>query len=1045
MKRFLFALTIGAVSSFGFALEFDQKLVTRLASDAIKRGNPGRGAVLFAAPTTACLSCHKIGKHGGDVGPDLSQLATKQKPAQIVESLLWPKRVVADEYKAINVVTGDGEVIRGYRVSETDDVLVLRDLTDQTDKTSTRKLDQDDIEAIQEVGTLMPDGLLATLSDQDKLDLTAFLTDLGTHKRLPAEAIDSLLSHAHGHHAAEFDMPRAPLDPASWPSWQAHINRDRVYDYYAKQARHFRNVEPRPHLLREYGELDGGSYGHWGNQSDAVWASDAWNESDLGSLLTGVFHSDKLHVARGVCVRVDGDRGESISAVFDPDTFEFRRIWKGGFVKFTSVRHGFMSGLLQDGSTVDALRLKQTGYDKNQPRKYLGFYRHGSRVLFSYRVGEVEYLDTLKWIDGKIQRIVAPRDAHPDRALVNGGDAQWPQEFSTKSTLGEGAPYAVDKIEMPTDNPWNALIFCGDHDFLSDGSAVVCTMQGDVWRVRGLDDSLSDVTWRRIASGLHQPLGLVVHDDQIFVRGRDQITRLHDLNDDGEIDFYECFSNAVETSRGGHDFTCGLVRDEQGRFYTASGKQGVVRVSADGQTAEVIATGLRNSDGIGLTPDGLVTVPSSEGDWMPASMIAAVRLDGPVVNRLSADYPDTRSLPFFGRPGNNLKQPPEVPMMYLPRGLDNSSGGQIHVSSDRWGPVQGRMVHFSYGAGSAFLLLKDEFDHWVQGAVVPIAGEFASGAHRGKFNPVDGQLYVSGMGGWGTYTTDTGCFQRVRYTGGARPIPIGFHVYQNGIRVDFSAPIDKESSENVDGHFAQAWNYRYSGAYGSPEYSARQIGLRGHDVLSVESSTVINEKSLFVEIPELQPVNQLHLLLQTSSGQDHDLFMTIHRLDKPFTDFPRYVKREKAVLPHPMIADFNRPRAVRRNPHRKMMQGARPIVISAAKNLMFDQQQLHAKPGEIIRLTFENPDAVPHNWALLKPGTLQQVGEQTNQMISDPLAVTRNYVPDSDAVLAYTDIVDPNGIFTIYFRVPKTPGRYPYVCTFPGHWMVMNGTMVVEE
>ncbi len=360
-----------------------------------------------------------------------------------------------------------------------------------------------------------------------------------------------------------------------------------------------------------------------------------------------------------------------------------------------------------------------------------------------------------------------------------------------------------------------------------------------------------EVTWRRIASGLHQALGLVVHDDQIYVIGRDQLTRLHDINGDGETDFYECFSQALETSTSGHDFTCGLWRDDQGRFYTASGKQGVMRIAADGQSAEVLATGLRNSDGLGLSPDGMVTIPSSEGDWMPASMIAAIRPDGPVLNRLPGSTPDTRGLPFFGRPGTNRTQPPELPMLYLPRGVDNSSGGQVYVDSDRWGPLKGQFVHTSFGAGTAFLLLRDEFDDWIQGAAVPLTGEFASGAHRGKFNPVDGQLYVSGMAGWGTYTTDDGCFHRVRYTGEKPQLPVAFHIHENGIRVSFSQSLDRKVAENPINHFAQAWNYRYSGAYGSPEYSTRQLGLRGHDVMKIVSATVLDDgKSLFLEIPE---------------------------------------------------------------------------------------------------------------------------------------------------------------------------------------------------
>ena len=103
--------------------------------------------------------------------------------------------------------------------------------------------------------------------------------------------------------------------------------------------------------------------------------------------------------------------------------------------------------------------------------------------------------------------------------------------------------------------------------------------------------------WKRCGGsdsppGLHQALGLAVADNKVYVLGRDQITRLHDLNDDGEADFYECFSNAYPTSTGGHDFISGLQRDRSGRFYTASSKDGLLRIAADGRSFETVATGL---------------------------------------------------------------------------------------------------------------------------------------------------------------------------------------------------------------------------------------------------------------------------------------------------------------------------------------------------------------------------------------------------------------------------------------------------------------------
>jgi len=91
-----------------------------------------------------------------------------------------------------------------------------------------------------------------------------------------------------------------------------------------------------------------------------------------------------------------------------------------------------------------------------------------------------------------------------------------------------------------------------------------------------------------------------------------------------------------------------------------------------------------------------------------------------------------------------------------------------------------------------------------------------------------------------------------------------------------------------------------------------------------------------------------------------------------------------------------------------------------------------------------NPDVVPNNWVLLKPGALMRVGEQVNRLVADPEAVARHYVPRTDDVLVYTDIVPAGGKFSVNFQAPKAPGHYPYLCSFPGHWMVMNGQLIVE-
>jgi len=976
---------------------------------------------VFRSPTLACMSCHLVGGQGGTVGPDLSMIGKCSPPEEIVESVLWPKRQVKPEFVAIAVVTSAGKVLQGYKDSETEKELVLR----EPGTKNLHRLDKSQIEDRREIGTLMPDGLAVALSTDQRRDLIRFLMELGI--------TDGLAVAVHTHAPAKFDFDRAPLQPDQWPSWQQPVNRDRIYDYYAKEAAYFRKQQPVPVILPEFPGLDGGKQGHWGNQNEQTWADDRWNQTDLSSVMCGVFRGPGVTVPRAVCMRL-GDKGE-LAACFNPDTLCYEALWQGGFVKFSAVRHGFMDGLAPQGKPLE----RPAGKKPEQPFVYHGYYRHGKRVIFSYRLGDVEMLDA-PWVeDGKFTRQVGPADKHPFAPLTRGGPAQWPQVIETQGTLGKGKPYAVDSIAPPFKNPWNALLFFGAHDFLPDGTAILCTMQGDVWRVEGLDDKLEKVRWRRIAAGLHHALGLVVADRSIYVLGRDQITRLVDLNGDGEIDFYGCFSKAYVSSPAGHDFICGLERDSTGHFYTASGNQGLLRISPDGKKLEVVATGFRNPDGLCLLPDGTITVPCSEGDWTPASMICAVRPPR------QAEGSTPLAAPFFGYGGPKQGKPPELPLVYLPRGLDNSSGGQVVVPDDRWGPLKGQLIHLSYGAGTHFLLLRDEVEGQPQGAIVPLTGEFLSGVHRGRFNPKDGQLYVSGMGGWGTYTIADGCFQRVRYTGDPVLLPSGFHVHQNGVLLTFTQPVDRSLAAKASNHFAQCWNYRYSSAYGSPEFSSRHPGTKGHDPLTIASAHVLADgRSVFLEIPDLQPVNQLHLLVQASSGAPCELLATVHKLDKPFHDFPGYRPAEKVIAAHPILADLALSAKKVPNPWRKPLPSERALTIEAGKNLTFSKTTLTVKAGEAIRLTFTNPDVVPHNWVLIKPGTLERVGDLANKIVSDPEAAVRHYVPTSPDVLAYTDIVQPQESFTIHFRAPAEKGRYTFLCTFPGHWMVMNGQLIVE-
>lgn len=1017
-------------------LGYDAQTVAELAEEADRSGDVLRGAAVFSDVKLACLSCHKIGSHGGTVGPNLTTIAKDRPLNHIIESVLWPKRDVKPEFTLWRILTADGQIHTGFKTDTTGDEVTLRDPASG----KSTAIAVDDIEQEVGGGTVMPDGLTAAMSRQQQLDLFRFLSHLGRGDQPSAEEIRQAIEDSQLHGPVTFEYAAAPLDPNRWPNATQHVNRDRVYDFYTKQAEFFRRQHHVPMLLSQFPGLDGGRQGHWGNQDEQTWASDRWNDTQLENVQAGVVRVDGHAIPRAVCVRL-GDQGELL-VCFNPDTLAYEAAWSDATIAFSSVRHGFLGGLQIQGERQSLPDIKTP----QEPFEYRGYYRHKDRVVFAYRIGGVDYFDAPWVVDGKFIREVAPVDQHSMRDIISGGPARWPQVLETRIIPGDGRPFAVDTIELPTDNPWNALFFCGGHEVLSDGSAMICTMQGDVWRVTGLDsgvDKPGTAKWKRFASGLYHPLGLVVAADGIYVQCRDQLTRLTDRNADGEADFYECYSSAFETSAAGHDFICGLQRDAQGRFYTASGNQGLVRISSDGRDADVIATGFRNPDGLGILADGSLTVPCSEGGWTPASMICLVsgRSESPT--------------PHYGYGGPRNGQPPQLPLAYLPRGIDNSSGGQTVVPAETWGPMENQLLHFSFGAGAWFTILVDDVGGQKQGALLPMSGDFDSGVHRGRFCASDGQLYVSGMQGWGTYTPDDGCFQRVRYTGDAFQVATEFHVHENGVRITFAQRVDPEFVNDLDNHFAQCWNYRYSGAYGSPEYSPSHPGVPGHDPLSITGAHMLDDgRSVFLEIPELQPVNQLHLRMHVNSdaeypvcsptGSGHDLFITVHQLDAPFDGFPGYRAVDKAIAAHPILADMalNETRVV--NPYSKRIQQARPIELKTGKNLTYATRELRAGRNEPIALTLVNPDVVPHNWVLVRQGALQRVGAMANRLITDPAAFARQYIPESDDVLCHTDIVGPGQNQTIYFRTPSEPGRYPFLCTFPGHWMVMNGELIVE-
>ena len=150
-----------------------EKLLAMLSGDK-PVGDPRRGETLFRRADLRCVNCHAIGGAGGRVGPDLSSIGASAPLDYIVDSLLEPNKAVKEGFHSVAVVTSRGDVLAGIKVSETKETIVLHDADDR-DVTIAKS-----VIAAESAGTsLMPSGLLDSLTEAEAVDLLRFLGELG--------------------------------------------------------------------------------------------------------------------------------------------------------------------------------------------------------------------------------------------------------------------------------------------------------------------------------------------------------------------------------------------------------------------------------------------------------------------------------------------------------------------------------------------------------------------------------------------------------------------------------------------------------------------------------------------------------------------------------------------------------------------------------------------------------------------------------------------------------------------------------------------------
>jgi hypothetical protein len=483
-----------------------------------------------------------------------------------------------------------------------------------------------------------------------------------------------------------------------------------------------------------------------------------------------------------------------------------------------------------------------------------------------------------------LRSLVPLVDIEDLESLTRGGPARWDETVVTRAQPAAGAgsgPFAADTLTVPdaSANPWESWMRLGGFDFFADGRrAAVCTWMGDVWIVDGLAaEPLGELRWRRVATGLFQPLGLLVVDGVIHVTCRDQIARLHDRDGDGEIDHVECLNNDHQVTEHFHEFAMGLQRDASGNLYYAKSARHalpalvphhgtLLRVTPDGARTDIVARGFRAANGVCLNPDGTFFVTDQEGHWTPKNRINWVGGEGRFYGNMFG-YHDVTDASDAAM---------EQPLVWITNDFDRSPAELLWVPEGAWGPLGGRLLNLSYGYGRVYVVPHERVGGQVQGGLCPLPiPDFPTGVMRGRFHPGNRDLYLCGMFAWAGNQTEPGGFYRLRATGKPMDLPVGIRARNGSVELEFTDALDPVAAADPARYLVKAWDLKRTANYGSKHLDERTLPVTGVAVAP-------GDRTVRLEIPSLAPTwgMEIRSRLRGADGREVErvIHNSIHRL-----------------------------------------------------------------------------------------------------------------------------------------------------------------------
>ena len=619
----------------------------------------------------------------------------------------------------------------------------------------------------------------------------------------------------------------------------------------------------------------------------------------------------------------------------------------------------------------------------------------------------------------------------------------------------EGYYYQLVTLPIPDD----VILEVGGLDVMDDGRPVVATRRGEVWIVN--DAYSSNPSYKRFAAGLHEPLGLLAHNDALYTAQRGELTKLMDENGDERADIYQTI-HAWELTGNYHEYSYGPLLLPNGNFFvslnlawlgrgvsTTKWRGWALEISEEGEVMPM-AVGFRSPAGIGITAGGDVFYGENQGDWIGSGWISHIErgdfLGHPDGLKWSGEPNSPISLAMEDVP--NTREPmhvaaasiPEMklPTVWFPHTIMGISTSAIieDATEGGFGPFAGQLFVGDQGHSKLMRVFLEKIDGAYQGATFPFYEGFASGILRTEWGE-DHSLFVGQTSrGWAATGKAPYALERLRWTGKVPFEMKEIRAQSNGFELTFTSPVAAGAADESLYEIA-GFTYKYHSDYGSEPINTithtvsnatvSEDGLRV--TLEVEGlrAGYIHEIKLG-DVPSAEGTPLLHDVAYYTLNAIPSAAMAAGQEENAQQTSATSAATSKRITEMP--SDW----------------AGMPIVeetLATLPNLLFDSPGFEAEAGARVALTLHNNDDMLHNLVIVAPGEADRIAEEAMNLGIQGQSM--QFVPEDDAVLYYTNLLQPETEETIYFTAPSVPGDYTIVCTFPGHGMTMRATLTVTE